>query len=166
MNDAYKRRPINGRACEAAKPTNGRQLMFQDGWLGGCSTVPNSANTRIRDVDHCCSLAVVILPYLQQMVDDMQYGDLDAPSRCSLEIFDEIGKLYDSLLVRKLNPKTRLKIPAWQFMTPESFPSLVMEKRPGFLVIFANYLVHLELLPREWWTVAVARQEVMVLNTI
>ena len=91
---------------------------------------------------------VVIPPKLQGMVDNIEDSDPDAQYREVLQkCLTTPGKLYGGLLVHGLNKKTRLEILTWQFMTPETFPSLVTERRPRFFVIFAHYLVLFELLP-------------------
>jgi hypothetical protein len=110
---------------------------------------------------------IIIPPKLQQMVDDMNDSDPDAPHRGVLQsCLTTLGKLYGGLLVHGLHPGMRPEILAWQFMTPDTFPSLVMERRPRCLVIFAHYLVLLEFLPRQWWTVGVAKQEVMAVSAM
>jgi len=113
------------------------------------------------------SRPITIPPKLQQMVDDIDDSDPDAPHRGVLQsCLTTLGKLYGGLLVHGLRPGIHLEILAWQFMTPGTFPSLVMERRPRCLVIFAHYLVLFEFLPRQWWTIGVAKQEVMAVSAM
>lgn len=113
------------------------------------------------------SRPIIIRPKLQRVVDDINDSDPDAPYRDVLQsCLTTLGKLYGGLFLHGLHPGTRLEILVWQFMIPDTFPSLIMERRSRCLVIFAHYLVLLEFLPRQWWTVGVAKQEVMAISNM